>query len=188
MRAAVAQPDQRVRALHHLAAAVEVVGGVVGEGCEDEVFALAFDQVVVHDLARIAVLAARACAQRAFLRRLVVRRIAQREHAIEVGETRRHGRAQRFLALLQDLRAECGIAHDRQTFRDRLVLDRLVGGAHRERDAARLQTLQDADRARRHLRLGAMALGDQALDQPEQSAPAVRPRVGLRQRHREWPA
>ena len=59
MRAAVAQADQRVRALHHLAAAVEIVGREVGERREDEVLALALDQVVVDDLARIAALAPR---------------------------------------------------------------------------------------------------------------------------------
>ena len=64
----------------------------------------------------------------------------------------------------------------------------LVGAAHRERGAARLQALQHADRPRRHLRLGGMALGRQPLDQAEQAAPALGLGMALRQRHRERPA
>ena len=92
------------------------------------------------------------------------------------------------MRLGQKLRAEGRIAHDRQPLGHALVLDRLVGAAHRERGAARLQPLQHADRPRRHLRLGGMTLGRQPLDQAEQAPPALGLGMALRQRHRERPA
>src|SRR5262249_58363084 len=83
---------------------------------------------------------------------------------------------------------EGGVADDGEPVGYALVRDRLVGAAYRERDAARLQALQHADRPRRHLRLGSMALGRQAFDQAEQAPPALGLGMALRQRHREWPA
>ena len=90
MRAAVAETNQRVRALHHLAAAIEIVGRIVGEGRKNEALTLTRDEKVLDQLARMPSLACRPGAERALPGRFIVGRIAQHEHAVEIREARGH--------------------------------------------------------------------------------------------------
>ena len=123
---------------------------------------------LINEILDLSLSAPRLGAERALLGRLVVRRVAQREHTVIVGETCRHIRAQWLVRLFEDLGAHSGIAHRRELFRYALGLDCLVGAAHRERRAARLQALQHADRPRCHLRLGLVPPGGQTFEEGRQ--------------------
>ena len=123
MGAAVAQAEQRIGRRDHLAHHVEVAAGIVGDRQVEDALAVALEQQVVGDLLGRAAFARGAGGDAALGRGLVVRRIAQRVHAVPALDAL--GAPAALERLGQDAGAELGLAQVGQPLGERQMGDRL---------------------------------------------------------------
>ena len=170
---------QRVGRGDHLAHHVEIAAGIVGDRQIEDALAVAFDQQVVDDLLGRAAFARRAGGDAVLGRRFVVRRIAQRIHAIPALDPL--GAPAALERLGQDAGAELGMAQLRPAARERQMGDLLVARPAHERVLRQLEPEQHAGRARAHLGGDPQALVVGLVDLRHQLAPAVGTGVGLQQ-------
>ena len=185
MGAAIAEPDQGVRARHHLAADLEIEAGIVGDRREDEIAAVAADQDLVREVDRAPALPPRLGRDRGFLRRLVVRRVAQGKHVLERPEPRRDRRRLIGRRLGQETAPEIAGPHDRQPLVEAEMGDGTVCRIVGEWIQAALQAEQHRDRARRYLGMDLDPGPDRLVHPRQQLAPEVGRRVPLPQGKRK---
>ena len=177
MRAAVRQAEDGGVVRQHAAHDLQVVHVVAGDREEDQVRRVGGD-VVVGDLVRRAALALGDGGDALGCRRLVVRRIAQLEHAVPAADdvlAELRKAAQQFLGrrVGQDLGAHRGIAQALHALGDRQGQQLLVAGADGEGVQRRVGAEQHAHRPARHLRrdIGALLAG--IAHAIHQAAPAL---------------
>ena len=188
MRAAIAQPHDRVLVGEHRLGRGQVVVGVVDDRCVEEIAPAILDQNVVGDLWRRA--------PRAIGHRLhgvlglgqIVDRIAEPEHLrIRQPPDQRERRA-RDRVLRQNATAHVGVLHRHDALGQRLACDRLVGRRAGERILAALEAQQNADGAWRKHGPNGMACLRRLIGVVQQLLPHPGALffVALRQREHGW--
>ena len=171
MRTAVAKTDHGMRMTQHRQRSVVVALHVVGGGRKQQLAAVALEQQVIHQRHGIATQARSSRRDARFGRRLVLRRIAQREYAIEpredIDDERGNATGQRIERLSQNARPQLRIAHAPHALGERQLRDRQVARLGHEWMQGGLQSQHQTDRPRRHLAMN----GQTAAAAPPRPAP-----------------
>ena len=186
MRPAIRKPGDGIGVPQAFRAGRQRVVVEVRQRREDEVGAVVPREDVVGDFLRAAAFPRGHGGDRGLLRRGVVGRVAEGEHALE-GQARDQREGAAADAVLgQDAGAEGRVAHRRGALRGGQVRDFLVGRAAGEGVLAALEAEQDADRPRRKHGADRQALRRRRVGHGEEFLPRLRPVVtgGEREEHR----
>ena len=187
MRAAVAEPDKRVRTVEHGAAGLKVPIREVRKRGEQEPPAGVGQHQVQGDVQDGPSHRPRHRRQRAFWGRLVVGWIPKREDAVEVAEAPNGVRRAANGLFRHHLRAELRLPERGDLGGERQGGERAKGWVGREWVQAGLQTQQRADGPRRHLALYGQAAIGSVCDQVQQRFPRGRVMVHLGERESDRP-